>query len=643
MIGAQSWYLQRLKSMSVPEMAYRSVRLFKSRLVKREVMLPEHLSAESIPGLLPEIEYSGFKVPDQLDVFGLKINPDKIEDWSLDISTGNRFPLIPSASIDVRSLALGSAKHVWEINRMLFLPWLAIRSRQGDLNSIRKIQVLISSWCLENPYGKGVNWYSNIEVNIRLINWFVTWEILQVEKMMRNDHYFSEFVKNIWLPSIYQHCRFSFEHPSRYSSANNHLLAEYAGLFIASSKWRFRESVRWNRYSKSGLETEIIKQHTENGINREEAAEYIQFVSDFLLLAMIVGDGSKNHFSERYRNRFHKILLYIKSFIDVKGNSPHYGDEDNGSLCLLNEENRTNNFISLLASGAIYFRDENLLHPLHSKPDQKNTILFGRAGHDFFSKASKELCPGSSRFFPEDGHFIFRKQDPEGHEVYAHFDAAPLGYLSIAAHGHADALSFVLHLNGQPFLTDPGAYCYHKGSEWRKYFVSTAAHNTVTINESNQAFYIGPTLWASHYKVRVLDSGMQDQYEYLTAEHDGYKNFKITHTRKFEFFRQENRFLITDTIHNSSGNPARINLAFHFHPDLMLMMKTEGCQLTHNNSRLLIRLDPAAEWKVVCGERNPLRGWYSSSFYKKSVTPVLTGSVTSSATISIRTELLINF
>ena len=46
-------------------------------------------------------------------------------------------------------------------------------------------------------------------------------------------------------------------------------------------------------------------------------------------------------------------------------------------------------------------------------------------------------------------------------EVRLLVDAGPLGYLSIAAHGHADALAFVLDIGDREILVDPGTYAYH--------------------------------------------------------------------------------------------------------------------------------------------------------------------------------------
>ena len=58
----------------------------------------------------------------------------------------------------------------------------------------------------------------------------------------------------------------------------------------------------------------------------------------------------------------------------------------------------------------------------------------------------------------------------------------PLGFTSIAAHGHADALAMVLSIGGDELFIDPGTYAYHTEQKWRDYFKGTSAHNTVRID-----------------------------------------------------------------------------------------------------------------------------------------------------------------
>jgi uncharacterized heparinase superfamily protein len=62
-------------------------------------------------------------------------------------------------------------------------------------------------------------------------------------------------------------------------------------------------------------------------------------------------------------------------------------------------------------------------------------------------------------------------------------------------HGHADSLSFVLHIHGKPVIIDPAVSTYEVG-ERRDWERSTQAHNTITVQNQNsadvwQAFRVG--------------------------------------------------------------------------------------------------------------------------------------------------------
>ena len=632
-----TWYIQRLKTMTLSELAYRAEQKLQSRRLKKQMGQSISVAAcETVPEILPAIDHP-LEATAYIDVFGIMVNPAEITDWSYDVLNKRSFPLKYAKDINMRTAEYGSAKHVWEVNRMLFLPRLAMLYKStGDMQYVNLIMRLVSSWVQQNPYLTGINWYSNIEVNIRLINWFLTWELLQAEELAQQHPSFSKFINEVWVPSIYRHCTFSYVHPSLHSSSNNHLISEYAGLFVASSKWLFKESRSWNRYAKKGMEKEIIRQHSPNGINREEAAEYIQFITDFFLIALLVGDYTNNAFSAAYKEMFRNILHYINVMLTVSGKFPKYGDEDDGRVCLLNKDIHDNNFKSLLHSGAVYFNEPDLLQ----EPDQKNLILFGDKAA-FVSPAGAGKTLATSQFYPDEGHFFFKKQTAPGKEIYCHFDAAPLGYLSIAAHGHADALSFELHIDGQPFLVDPGTYCYHTDAEWRRYFVSTRAHNTIGIAGIDQANFVGPTLWLDHYKTEVLKMGSSDSYEYVTACHSGYRKHGVEHVRKLEFFREHERIVITDYINIKPGRAYPVEMPFHLHPSVTYDLKGLRADLTHGRRKLVVKLDQQMQWSIAKGLSNPCLGWYSDRFYSKLPSPVLLGVMHCASSLELKTELVI--
>ncbi len=611
--------------MSVPELMFRTQQFAQKQSDKKRIAWQPDIRTLSNRLPTPILPFVAIAAPtvtytDTVKIFTHTLDVSASIDWHSDISTGKRFPLTYAKKIDIRSGQYGSAKHVWEVNRLQWLPMLALAYRQtNDRRYLDQFLAVNRSWIAENPYLLGVNWYSNIEVNIRLINWFFAWNILDASALAKTDPAVSTFVNEDWLPAIYQHCVYSYRNPSLHSSANNHLVSEYAGLFIAGSFWRFPESAKWTAYAKAGLEAEIIAQHTPSGINREEAAEYIQFISDFFLIACVVGNQTNNPFSAAYTDQLDHIATYIASFLDCRGNFPHYGDEDDGRVLVVEDRQPFNNFRSILASAAVLFQNPVYKQRSHGF-DLKNYLLFGPAGKAVFDQLPvTTTLPGSTLY--DEGHFILRKQTADDREIYIHIDAAPLGFLSIAAHGHADALSFLMNLDGHPFLVDPGTYTYYTGPEWRTYFLSTRAHNTVCIDGESQAFQAGPMLWLKHYKTTILKARITPSIDEIVATHDGYDRLQCRHQRTFRFDKAGEVLHLTDVVENYGKQSRQVEIMFHLGPDITTSVLSKNrFRLQHpaTNRQLHLHVDPKLQANLVYAQTEPaLLGWYSDGFFHK--------------------------
>jgi hypothetical protein len=625
MIG---WYINRLKTISIAEFPYRIKQFIKNQYERYfdRGKFPAIITVVTKKDIL-NFSYSPEELyPDSINIYGTAFRyTGQNINWHEDITSGERFPLSFSKTIKIRDNSNLSAKNVWEVNRLQFLSFIALNYRKtGSDIYLKQFIRILNSWIDNNPYLVGINWYSNIEINIRLITWFFCWQILDADKLITVNPEFKDFTDLKWIPSIFQHCRYSFSNPSKYSSSNNHLISEYAGLFIATSLWQFKESEEWNRYSKKGLEKEILRQHSENGINKEEAAEYIQFITDFFLIAYIVGENTNNPFSENYKIQFRKILDYICNFLDVDGHFPQYGDEDDGKCLILDFDKNFNNFRSLLTSGAIIFKDP-VLKSRSNGFDIKNQFLFGEPGKKVYESIPEINYVGSSKYYEDEGHFIFRKNE-NGNEIYLHFDAAPLGFLSIAAHGHADALSFTLNVDGQLIFVDPGTYTYHTEPRWRSYFIGTLAHNTIRINQHDQAINGGPTLWTKHYKSSVIDLDLNDDNNRVRATHNGYVKDDAQHIREILFDRLKNEFQILDTIVVKKNRKIIVEIPFHTHPDVSITQQSANCYLISKDSvrKTELFVDEKLNPVVIKGQMEPhILGWYSSSFAKKEATNVI--------------------
>ena len=99
-------------------------------------------------------------------------------------------------------------------------------------------------------------------------------------------------------------------------------------------------------------------------------------------------------------------------------------------------------------------------------------------------------------------------------------------------HAHSDTLSFVLYHEGRPVLIDPGISTYENGDR-RQLERSTAFHNTVQLGDREQsevwhAFRVGR-------RAHILELGETEENgnQTLTASHDGYEPWGVTHQRSW--------------------------------------------------------------------------------------------------------------
>jgi hypothetical protein len=151
--------------------------------------------------------------------------------------------------------------------------------------------------------------------------------------------------------------------------------------------------------------------------------------------------------------------------------------------------------------------------------------------------------------------------------VWVRCDGGPHGFLSIAAHAHADALSLEVRHDGVDVLADPGTFCYHGEPQWRSYFRSTLGHNTLELAGRDQSVSGGPFLWTRHAVTKVLEVHTPDTGPARwSAAHDGYA--PAVHRRTVELDGEVLK--IIDEVLGEERPTAR--LAFHFGPAVTVML-----------------------------------------------------------------------
>jgi hypothetical protein len=636
--------------MSATEVAYRALDVGRCKVWARRQVRPGE-TPPSPPDILPERPFSSplpaatrASVPPEATAALIEAaesvlagtwtslgvlradSPDP--DWFYDPLTGRRSP--------DRELAFrihhrdeeqtGNIKQVWEMSRHHHLTvlaaswWLTQQERYAEA-AARQLR----SWWRANPFLTGVHWTSGIEAGIRLLSWVWIRRLLddwpKVGDLFEHNQ---DAVRQIaW------HQEFLAAFPSRGSSANNHVVAEAAGRLAAACAFPwYTRTPEWRRSAAVLLERELAANTFDDGLNRELATDYHRFVLELGLLAAIEADVHGYALAEATWQCLARMLDAGAAILDVTGRAPRQGDGDEGRALVVDDPHH-DPWATVLATGSALIGAPAWWPAFDGGVQACLVGALGRARQ----LPRQAVRP---RRFPDAGLVILRSRAEDGPEIWCRCDGGPHGYLSIAAHAHADALSVEVRHNGVDILADPGTYCYHGERMWREWFRSTAAHNTVEVAGVNQAESGGPFLWITKPRTRTTCDVGELPLQTWTAEHDGYLRLSASTLHRRGVTLDSGRRVVTvvDTLDINGEAPLR--LSWHLGPGVVVDLDGTRAQLSWqvgaDSHHGTLVLPEALAWTSHTAEIDPILGWYSPRFGRRVPTTSLVGRGTSSST-----------
>jgi hypothetical protein len=385
---------------------------------------------------------------------------------------------------------------------------------------------------------------------------------------------------------------------------------------------RWPESPRWRETSRRELDAEALRQNAADGSSREQAFWYLHEVADMMLLCLLFGRANGVAFSSRFSERLEAMLEFIAAVMDAGGHVPMVGDADDGVVVRFSREPGFCPYRSLLATGAVLFGRGDF-KVAAGRFDDKSRWLLGDAGAEKFDELEAAAAPAKLAF-PQGGYYILGKDLGTSREVKALVDAGPLGYLSIAAHGHADALALTLSVAGREILADPGTYAYHCNRRWRDYFRGTSAHNTLRVDGQDQSVPGGNFLWLSHARARCerFEAGtVRDVFE---GAHDGYLRLDdpVIHRRRIEFDKPAMRIAVSDVLECACEHLVEL----HWHLAESSTAVVAGRRVDIRCANVRVRIDCPPELglpEIVAGREDPPLGWISRRYDEKTPAPTI--------------------
>ena len=431
----------------------------------------------------------------EIVIFGKTIDCNTI-DWHCDYNSGYSYP--PKKRFDKIKFNKLYNQGIdvifpWELSRFQFGIDLALCYRQNkDKKYYSLFKGLVLDWMAKNPFLYGVNWICPMDVAIRAANWIVAVNLF--DDICREDRAFVSTISK----SLYYHACYIEKFPEKFSNGeNNHLVADYSGLFVLALS--FRDSnigKRWLGLAKDGLASCMEKQVYDDGVDFENSIPYHRLVLELFAVPVILARHCNLEFPAFYYGKLFKMFEFVGAYIDSKGNAPQIGDNDSGRFMKLSpcEEH---NHRYLLALGRQIFDHDFFDHDFDDydfddydfDADNSQSCLLPvfKPNANRINLAEIGIIPRNvqeSVFFTTGG-FYFLKNERFTVSVFCPDSRG-------GGHRHFDSGSFTLSCQGEPVVVDPGSGVYTADLQIRNCLRDYPSHNLYYIdkpNDNNRAYF----------------------------------------------------------------------------------------------------------------------------------------------------------
>ena len=368
----------------------------------------------------------------------------------------------------------------------------------------------------------------------------------------------------------------------------------------------FHEAARWRRIALERLYRQLDDEVYPDGMQFELAAGYNNWVvREFAgILELADMNGRRGELPSDFQAKMEKMFDYAMWASMPNGQIPGLNDSHNADVR------------ELLATGYKLFPNRD---------DFRFVATGGASG----KRPRKTSCA-----VPYGGHYVMRS-GWDRDATYLLMDAGPLG----TAHQHEDKLHFVLWAHGRQLVLDPGNYSYD-ASRWRRYVLSTAAHNTVLVDGEGQLrrdirkTYVWPRPWDSPAPPadNTLWISTPEYDSAVGAYSDGYgrRHIAVVHRRQIVYVKRENLFLVSDLLTPRDSASHRYDALFHLDSKVAAANASTKTVRTDDrgegNVSIIPSLSDGLSVEIVQGKTDePVQGWANSpwraiptAIYRKS-------------------------
>jgi hypothetical protein len=502
--------------------------------------------------------------------------------WNFDPDSGGTVANQHWSKLDKKVIdQTADRKVIWELNRHQFFVtlgqayWLT-----SDERYAKHFARLLNDWIAENEPKMGINWQSSLEVSFRSISWI--WAFY----FFKDSPHFDAATFARMLRALCISGRHISTYLSTYSSPNTHLTGEALGLYqIGRFLSEFDEARSWKTLGYEILLRALDFQIRADGVYCEQATHYHRYTTDFYTTLLVLRTLDGEPVDPIHLEKLNQLFDHLMYVMQPNGELPLLGDDDGGLLHFIGGSAYPDIRPTMAVGAALLKRGD--LKFVSGRANSELLWLLGVDGLQDYDNIEPHPPSDVSRDFSASGYYCARSSWSDKAD-YMVVDCGPHGFLN-GGHAHADALSFVMAIAGEPVFVDSGTYKYASDIAARDTFRSTQSHNCLAVNDGSSSVPDGPWSWNSMAACTLISWRGDEEGATLRGRHDGFQRYGVQYERSVEF-KFGRHVVVTDNIVSSSKNIYQVH--FILSPDWLAEIKGESVEMrrrTADSTLIVVR------------------------------------------------------
>lgn len=533
---------------------------------------------------------------------------------------------------EIPDFAFGDIKLIWEASR--FTPVYALVRAYAVTRNEQYPDAfweLVEDWALHNPPQLGPNWKCGQEASFRVMAW-----CFGLYGFLASRHTTPTRVAALSKMIAATAERIEANIGSALLQNNNHGVSEAMGLFTAGTLFpEFRRAELWRNQGRKLLERQSQTQIYADGAYVQHSMNYQRVMLQGYAWALRLAELNGEPFSSDVYVQLRRSSDFLDGMIDAQsGQVPNYGNNDGTHVLPLTDCDYCD------------FRPTlQVMHYLDTKQRRLAKGIWDEALVWLFSEESLNGQLKSTLIKPSieshNGYYLLRGPESWAMIRCAKYHDRP---------GHADQLHMDLWWRGLNVALDSGTYLYNPPPPWHVAFVTSAVHNTVTVDGKDQMRRFSRFLWLDWAQGSNLLNRRERDCELWQGEHDGYRRLCVVHRRTVE--RRGDTWSVIDEVLGNGHHRVRLHWLF---PDLPRVIEAEAGTLKLKTPRgsvvVTARSTVATDFsliragQVIVGKESRsddiTRGWVSHTYASKE--PALSLVLDAEALLPIRFETRFEF